>query len=116
MTRLVQLLAVLLVVQLMLVFGVNQIQPGLSVPPPQTLLINPGDVEINRLTIEDADGKELSLHKSDGSWIIPIDNNFPADQEKVETFLEKLLALERGLPIGTTPQSLERFMVEKDKF
>jgi hypothetical protein len=116
MKRLVQFLAILLVLQLMLVFGVNQIQPSLSVPPPQTLLITPGDVEINQLTIEDTDGKELSLHKSDGFWIIPIDNNFPADQEKVETFLEKLLALERGLPIGTTPQSLERFMVEKDNF
>jgi hypothetical protein len=112
----VQLLAALLVLQLVLVFGLNQIQPGLSVPPPQTFLITPGDVEINQLTIEDTDGEQLSLRKSDGSWIIPIDDDFPADQEKVERFLEKLLALERGLPIGTTPGSLQRFMVEENNF
>ena len=110
------MLAVLLLVQLVLVFGVNQIQPRLSAPPKQTLLIAPGDVEIDRLTIEDAGGEQLSLHKSDGSWIIPIDDNFPADQEKVENFVDKLLTLERGLPIGTTPESLQRFLVEKDNF
>ena len=116
MTRLVQLLAVLLVLQLVLVFGLNQIQPGLSIPPPQTLLITPGDAEIDQLTIEDADGVQLSLRKFDGSWIIPVDDDFPADQEKVERFIEKLLALERGLPIGTTPGSLQRFRVEENNF
>ena len=59
---------------------------------------------------------QLSLRKSDGIWIIPIDDDFPADQEKVERFLEKLLALEHGLPIGTTPESLQRFMVEENNF
>ena len=116
MTRLVQLLAVLLVLQLVLVFGLNQIQPGLSIPPAQTLLITPGDAEIDQLTIEDADGVQLSLRKSNGSWIIPVDDDFPADQEKVERFIEKLLALEHGLPIGTTPGSLQRFMVEENNF
>jgi hypothetical protein len=100
----------------MLVFGVNQIQPVLSVPPSQTLLITPGDVEINQLTIEDADREQLILRKSGGSWIIPIDDDFPADQEKVEKFLEKLLTLERGLPIGTTPASRQRFVVEENNF
>ena len=109
MTRLVQLLAVLLVLQVGLVFGLNQIQTGLSVPPPETFLITTGDVEINQLTIEDADGDQLSLRKADGSWIIPIDDDFPADQEKVEKFLERLLTLERGLPIGTTAAAIERF-------
>ena len=116
MTRLAQLLAVLLVVQLGLVFGVNQIQTGLSVPPSQTLLIATGDVEIDQLTIEDADGEQLSLRKADGSWIIPIDGDFPADQEKVKTILVKLLALQRGLPIGTTPAALQRFRVEENNF
>ncbi len=116
MTRLVQLLVVLLVVQLGLVFGLNQIQTDLSAPSSQTLLITTGGVEIDQLTIEDADGEQLSLRKTDGSWIIPIDDDFPADQEKVENILERLFALERGLPIGTTPGSLQRFMVEEDNF
>ena len=116
MTRLAQFLAVLLVVQLGLVFGLNQIQTGLSVPPSQTLLITTGVVEIDQLTIENADGEQLSLRKADGSWIIPIDGDFPADQEKVKTILVKLLALQRGLPIGTTPAALQRFTVEENNF
>ena len=116
MTRLVQLLAVLLALQVGLVFGLNQIQTGLSVPPPETFLITTGDVEIDQLTIEDADGEQLSLRKADGSWIIPIDDDFPADQEKVEKFLERLLTLERGLPIGTTAAAIERFKVAENDF
>ncbi len=72
MTRLGQLLAVLLVLQLGLAFGLNQIQTGLSAPPSQTLLITSGDVEIDQLTIEDADGDKVNFRKAHGIWIIPI--------------------------------------------
>ena len=116
MTRLGQLLAVLLVLQLGLAFGLNQIQTGLSAPPSQTLLITSGDVEIDQLTIEDADGDQINFRKAHGFWIIPIDGDFPADQEKVENILERLRELQRGLPIGTTPAALQRFKVEENNF
>ena len=116
MTRLTKLLAVLFVLQLGLVVGLKQTQTELSAPPSQMVLISIGDVEIDQLTIEGADGEQISLRKTEGSWLIPIDGDFPADQEKVENFLERLLELQRGLPIGTTPAALQRFMVEENNF
>ena len=116
MTRLTKLLAVLFVLQIGLVVGLKQTQTELSAPPSQMVLISIGDVEIDQLTIEGADGEQISLRKTGGSWLIPIDGDFPADQEKVENFLERLLELQRGLPIGTTPAALQRFMVEENNF
>ncbi len=116
MTKLIQWLAVLLVLQLGLVVGLNLIQTGLSTPTSQMLLISIGDIEIDQLTIADAQGEQVHLRKKEGSWIIPIDGDFPADQEKVKTILVKLLALQRGLPIGTTPAALQRFRVEENNF
>ncbi|MEO1846342.1 MAG: DUF4340 domain-containing protein [Pseudomonadota bacterium] len=116
MTKLIRWLAVLLVLQLGLVVGLNLTQTDLSAPPSQRLLISIGDIEIDQLTITDAQGEQVNLRKKEGSWIIPIDGDFPADQEKVENFLQRLLELQRGLPIGTTPAALRRFMVEENNF
>ena len=116
MTKLIQWLAILLVLQLGLVVGLNLTQTGLSAPPSQMLLISIGDIEIDQLTITNAQGEQVHLRKKEGSWIIPIDGDFPADQEKVENFLQRLLELQRGLPIGTTPAALHRFMVEENNF
>ena len=116
MTKLIQWLAILLVLQLGLVVGLNLTQTGLSAPPSQMLLISIGNIEIDQLTITNAQGEQVNLLKKGGSWIIPIDGDFPADQEKVENFLQRLLELQRGLPIGTTPAALHRFMVEENNF
>jgi hypothetical protein len=116
MTKLIQWLTVLLVLQLGLVVGLNLTQTGLSAPTSQMRLISIGNIEIDQLTITNAQGEQVNLLKKEGSWIIPIDGDFPADQEKVENFLQRLLELQRGLPIGTTPAALHRFMVEENNF
>ena len=116
MTKLIQWLTVLLVLQLGLVVGLNLSQTGLSAPTSQMRLISIGNIEIDQLTITNAQGEQVNLLKKEGSWIIPIDGDFPADHEKVENFLQRLLELQRGLPIGTTPAALHRFMVEENNF
>jgi len=67
--------------------------------------------KVDRIAIDDDTGKKVELQKQDGKWVIPSSAGFPADQAKVETFLNKLAALKKGWPVAETAAAAERFKV-----
>jgi Domain of unknown function (DUF4340) len=67
--------------------------------------------KIDRIAIDDDTGASVELDKQDGKWVIPSSAGFPADQTKVETFLNRLAALKKGWPIAKTDAAAERFKV-----
>jgi hypothetical protein len=116
MGRLVQLLAVLLVLQIALIAGLNVTRTDLSTVSDRSLLISAATEEVDLLMIEGPDGGTVSLRKHGATWIVPEDGDFPADQEKVEAFISRVSELERGMPVGTTPAALSRFRVTESNF
>ncbi len=67
--------------------------------------------KVDQIAIDDDAGKKVELQKEDGKWVIPSSSSFPADQAKVESFLNKLAALKKGWPVAETAAAADRFKV-----
>ncbi len=68
---------------------------------------------INRVMLDDGDGLELSLEKSDDGW--SLDGGMPVDDEKMADVLSKLQKLKRPWPVATTSATQDRFEVSDEK-
>lgn len=68
---------------------------------------------IDRVTLDDGDGLELSLAKSDDGW--SLDGGVPVDGEKMGDVLSKLQNLKRPWPVATTSATQDRFEVSDEK-
>lgn len=69
---------------------------------------------VNGIHIEDAAGNKTELKRIDNSWRTMDD--FPADSDRVDQLLSKLLGLEHGLAIAQSASAAERFEVSEDDF
>ena len=68
---------------------------------------------IDRVMLDDGDGLELSLEKSDDGW--SLDGGMPVDDEKMADVLSKLQKLKRPWPVATTSATQDRFEVSDEK-
>ncbi len=76
--------------------------------------ISAGDV--NSFSIADQDGKNITLIKENGVWLVPAADNFPADREKLERFLEKITGLSSERLVTRTKSSHKRLKVDSSEF
>ncbi len=76
--------------------------------------VSAGDV--NTFSIADQDGKNIILTKENGVWLIPAADNFPADREKLERFLEKITTLSSERLVTRTKSSHKRLKVDSSEF
>lgn len=115
MSRLNQILIVLLVVQLALVGFIFWPRPA-SVAQGGPLLADFNADEVVALTIADAEGNQLVLGKSSDEWVLPEAGDFPVDGEKVTPFLEKIAAVQADRLVTQTEGSHQRLQVAADDF
>lgn len=71
---------------------------------------------IGVIQIQGADGAPLILTRTDQGWVISGLADFPADGSKVDGLIGTLAGLKRPLPLGTSPEALERHKVADDGF
>lgn len=69
--------------------------------------------EVKALTIEDGDGKTVSLRMVDGDWRI---GDLPADAAKTDQVIESLLGGSANWPVATSESTQARFEVAEDAF
>ena len=115
MNRLQQILAGILVVQVVfiaVVFWPRSAAPGAGAPVFPNL--NAGDIVA--LTITNADGSTLELHKQDDGWVLPDADDFAADADKVNPIVEKIIGLSTSRLVTRTPTSHKRLQVSADDF
>jgi len=115
MSRLNQILIVLLVVQLALVGFIFWPRPA-SEAQGGPLLADFNADEVVALTISDAEGNQLVLGKSGDAWVLPEAGDFPVDGEKVTPFLEKIAAVQADRLVTQTEGSHQRLQVAADDF
>jgi hypothetical protein len=112
----IRILAVLLVAQIALAVGLNyrgsEVSPGAA----KVALLDVAKDRIDRVTIEGPDGEKVVLAHTKDGWQLPDRGNFPANGDKVDGMLDKLLAIKEGLPVATSKGALERFSLSDDKF
>ena len=73
------------------------------------LTFAPGQVQ--RIRIEHRGSEPIVLERTDKGWQIQSLAGFPAAKGRVDTLLERLNGLKRGLPVATSPESLARLKV-----
>jgi len=125
MQRSIPLLAVLLVLQLGVAGALAVRKDPLSSSTPQTPLVGTAVESADHVVIEGAPAPasggsstamRVEFAQQNGKWILPAYFNAPADNFKLTLLLGKLAALQRGLPIATSPAALRRFKVVDDDF
>lgn len=116
MTRMNQILVGLFAVQLLLAGGIYLGSRPPAADAVQTKLLTADKGQIDRITIEDADGKKAVITKVDGQWQLPDYFKLPADQQRVEQALSNLAQAKSGWPVATTSGSHKRFEVSEDEY
>jgi hypothetical protein len=75
-----------------------------------------GDAEIDTFTVEDQDGTQRHLVRSDGVWMLEPEG-LPGDGAKIDALLDRLAALSPTPPLATSEAAARRFAVaEADGF
>jgi len=78
-------------------------------------LIPLATTSIDKIQIEDK-AEKTTLVKKNGQWIIPDDNDFPANQTKIDDLLAELKDLKTSWPVGSTFVAAKQFKTSEDDF
>jgi hypothetical protein len=117
----IKLLAALLCVQILLALGLGFSHRQSNIPTPQSLVQGIVRDTIDTITLEGPDREgpdreKIVLARKNGAWVLGQGHDFPADTRGVNTLLDRLLALQTGTPVATTPEARERFKVDETSF
>jgi hypothetical protein len=112
--RLIPILIALLVVQLGLVALVYWPRPSQATGEP--VFPNLSTADIIALTIADSDGKQLKLTRHGEGWVLPEAGDYPAQNDRINPLLEKLVGLKTGRLVAETAASHARLQVAEDAF
>jgi hypothetical protein len=113
MTRLQQILVVVLIVQIALAAFVLWPQSaGQAANEP--LLPNFAAVDVISMIIENADGNRIVLAKDGEQWVLPEADDYPANGDKILPVLEKLEGIKTNRLVTETENSHQRLKVAAD--
>lgn len=110
-----KILAVILVAQL--VVGVVVFWPRPSTAGQRDPLFPDLTAEdVTTVTIEGEQGNRIALERVTGNWVLADADQYPAQGETVDAFLEKLLSLTTGRLVTNSETSHRRLQVAADDF
>ena len=72
--------------------------------------------QVDRITIDGPDGTQARLVRVDERWVLPDLDGFPAEAEKVETLLHRLLAIDRKQPADSRDNTLKDLRLTDSSF
>lgn len=116
MNRFNQVLGAALAVQVVIAGGLYFGSQPPATDQVQMALLDTEQSQIDRITINEGDGKQTVLSKVDGKWQLPDYHQLPANQSKVSDILNTLETTKSGWPVATTKSSRERFEVADENF
>lgn len=109
-----QILVALAVLQLALVAVVFWPRGSQAQGGPVYADLNKDDIVY--LQVAGNDGKQITLEKKAGAWVLPDADDFPARSDLVDALLDKLLALQNTRLVTQTAASHKRLQVAADDF
>ena len=114
MSRTNRLLAAFLAVQVVL--AVVVFWPREAVVGGGLLFANRDEAEIVALAISDGDQKRVMLAQQDDGWVLSEADVFPADGDRVDPLVRKIVQLRTGRLVTMTESSHARLQVGEQKF
>jgi hypothetical protein len=109
-------LGICLVAQIALAVGANMARTDYGAFQPMEALLSFDKQMIDQISIDEDGKQQVTLNKKEGNWLVSQVDDFQADQNKVNNFLEKLSDLKKGWPVATTAPAAKRFKVAKDAY
>ncbi len=117
MKRWIRWLSVLLAIQVVLAIGLQISSSRLSAAPVAGApLLSSSTDGADHLTIEGPDGAKVELVRRAGTWQLPQEADFPADEGKIKQLLTHMASVKTGAAVSKTHSSLQRFKVADDNF
>ncbi|MGQ9667459.1 MAG: DUF4340 domain-containing protein [Anaerolineae bacterium] len=115
-SRVNQLLAVLLVIQLIVIGVVFWPRGGATSAPAVALLEGLDASKAVKLTVKDSQGAEVVLERKAGTWVLPNEDDYPCDENRVKEFLDKVASLQSNRLVTENSTSHRRLRVADDAF
>ncbi len=113
MNKTIKILAGLLLVQLIVIIGLNMANNNSANANAAKILLT--DIEnVDQLIFLDKQGEQSRLIKQDGAWTMPDYGNMPAMNNKIEELLTQLREQKVSWPSATSSSAATRFEVAKD--
>lgn len=116
MSRLNQILAAALVVQIILVGAIFLWPRPAASSASGPLLPTYKASEVTEFSITNGEGKRLALAKNGEAWVLPEAGDYPVDGTKVTPFLEKLEKVKSNRLVTKTEASHAQLKVAKDSY
>jgi len=113
MTKKIQILAIIAIVQVMLTVMIWFENGSIEGSTQQIHLLTFKPDEIDHIIIKSRE-QSVDLTKKDNQWQLL--DGFPANQSQVDSLLRKLAGLKYGLPVATSANALERFKLSDNNF
>lgn len=113
----IKFLVALLVVQILLAAGISLSKPDVTAKAKPVAFVQFEQDNIDDIVLEGADKDEkVHLRKQDDHWVLPQQDNFPANETKITELLNRLATMQVTRPIATSANAQERFEVSDNKF
>lgn len=106
----------LLLIQVLLVALVYWPRQGAQAGLAEPLLEGDITQRVVQMTIQDSEENAVRLLHEAQAWVLPDAGDYPADDEKINAFLEKLAAVTTGSSVATSPDSHQRLQVAERDF
>jgi len=116
MDKTIKILTVVLAAQVVLAAGLDYGHRRLAPVPSDTPLFKVDSAQVDHVLIEGSGKAKVELAKKDGKWTLSNPAGFPADAQKVDGLIDKLVALDHGAPVTTSSSAEKRFKVADDDF
>jgi hypothetical protein len=78
-----------------------------TAPALQSNLLSPAQGPVNRITIQSADGKTVTLNKAGGIWLVTADYEAPANQNFADAIADNLMSLQMVTNLEKSPDLVE---------
>jgi hypothetical protein len=114
MNRLQQILAAVLVIQVVL--AAILLWPRATTGGVEALLPDVQAEDIVALLIADAQGNEIEVRQVTGEWVLPQADDYPAKADSVQSALDKMLAVDTQRLVTRTAASHKRLQVDAGDF
>ena len=115
MNRNQQILAALLVVQLILSAIVLWPRAGTAAKS-EPLFAGLQSADVVALTVTDNEAQSIALRQVSGNWVLPAADDYPAQAERITPVLDKIVALTTQRLVTRTDASLKRLNLTADNF
>jgi hypothetical protein len=111
MNRRNEILAAALVVQLVLILLITTLRAPAAAAPAKPLFGGVKATDVQHITVQDTNGSKIELAQKSGVWVLSANDDFPANDTKVTSFVDKLLKVQSGRLIARTSSSYDRLKV-----